>query len=74
MVGTAVLGQSSIWAEDGVLQAGGVVGPILPISETEIIIISGPFAGETMVYEPETGNIYHQNIVYKRTIQGADDN
>jgi hypothetical protein len=51
---------------DGVLQMAGFVGPILPISENEIIILSGAFAGETMVYDPETGNIYHQNIVYRK--------
>ena len=37
---------------------------ILPISETEIIILSGSFAGETMVYCSDTGNIYHQMHVY----------
>ena len=46
-------------------QYSGFVGPILPISESEIIILSGPFAGETMVYEPDTGYIYHQFVVYK---------
>ena len=66
--GADVLGQTSIWVEDGILRMAGFVGPILPISDTEIIILSGSFAGETMVFEPETGNIYHQNIVYKRTI------
>ena len=64
MPGTEGIGQSSIWMEDGVLQMGGDVGPILPISETGIIIQSGPFSGETMVYEPRTGNIYHQRVVY----------
>ncbi|MHC4962190.1 MAG: hypothetical protein ACYTGA_08725, partial [Planctomycetota bacterium] len=39
-----VLGHSNIWVADGVLQMGGVVGPLLPISETEIIIQSGPRA------------------------------
>ena len=64
--GTEVIGQSSIWVEDGVLQMGGGVGPILPINETESIILSGPFAGETMEYNPETGRIYHQRIVFIR--------
>jgi hypothetical protein len=65
-LGTEVIGQSSIWVEDGVLQMGGGVGPILPINETESIILSGPFAGETMEYNPETGRIYHQRIVFIR--------
>jgi hypothetical protein len=64
--GTEVLGQGSIWIEDGVLQMGGDVGPVFPASETEIIILSGPFAGETMEYDSETGNIYHQRIVFIR--------
>ena len=62
---TEVLGQTNIWVEDGVLRMAGSVGPVLPISETEIIILSGPFAGETMVIEPVTGFIYHQSVVYK---------
>ncbi|MGB3700970.1 MAG: serine hydrolase, partial [Anaerolineales bacterium] len=54
-VGTDVLGKTSIQVEDDVLQMSGLVGPILPISETEIIILTGPFAGETMDVEPGTG-------------------
>jgi CubicO group peptidase (beta-lactamase class C family) len=65
-VGTDILGETSIQVEDGVLQMAGLVGPILPINETEIIILSGPFAGETMAIEPGTGNIYHQSIVFRR--------
>ena len=65
--GTDVLGHSRIRMEDGVLQVAGFVGPILPISETEIVIQSGSFVGETMVYEPATGNIYHQGLVFKPT-------
>jgi len=62
--GTENLGQTSILVEDGVLRMGGSVGPVLPISETGMIILSGSFVGETMVFDPETGFIYHQNIVY----------
>ena len=62
-----VLGHAEIWVADGVLQMGGVVGPLLPISETEIIIQSGPFVGEAMVYEPATGSIYHHFLVFKPT-------
>jgi hypothetical protein len=65
--GTEILGQTTIWVEDGVLRMAGFVGPILPISDTEIIILSGPYAGETMFFEPTTGNIYHQNIVFRET-------
>jgi len=27
-------------------------------------ILSGPFAGEIMEYDAETGNIFHQNAVF----------
>jgi hypothetical protein len=50
---------------DGVLRIPGVVGPLIPISEAEIIIVSGPFAGEIMLYDPDTGTIAHQWVVYK---------
>jgi len=64
-IGSDILGNTSIWVKDGVLQMVGFVGPLLPISETEIIILSGSFVGETMIYEPSTGYIYHQSIIYK---------
>jgi CubicO group peptidase (beta-lactamase class C family) len=70
--GTEVLGQTRIWEADGVLRMAGYVGPILPISETEIVILSGSFSGETMGYDPETGNIYHQKIVYERGISPGE--
>jgi hypothetical protein len=63
-IGQKDLGDAAIWIENGVLQIGGVVGPILPISETAIVILSGPFAGETMMLDPGTGNIHHQNYIY----------
>ena len=63
--GGQVLGRDGIQIENGVLKMPGVVGPLLPISETEIIIMSGPFAGETMVYDPDTGILTHQWLVYK---------
>ena len=62
-----IVGQTEIFIEDGVLKMAGYVGPILPISETELIILSGSFVGETMVYEPESGSITHQMIVYQPT-------
>ncbi len=64
-VGSEVVGRTEIGVDDGVLWMAGWVGPLKPISETEIIILSGSFAGETMVYEPDTGYIYHQSVVYK---------
>jgi CubicO group peptidase (beta-lactamase class C family) len=63
--GGQVFGRDEIRIEDGVLKMPGVVGPLLPISETEMVILSGPFAGETMTYDPGTGSITHQWVVYK---------
>jgi hypothetical protein len=64
-IGSEVVGRSEIRTEDDVLQMPGIVGPLRPISETEIVILSGSFAGETMVYESGTGHIYHQSVVYR---------
>ncbi len=66
-VGTRTVGTDEIEIVDGVLRMPGVIGPIYPISEAEIIILSGPFAGETMTYEPGTGRIFHQAYVYRPT-------
>jgi CubicO group peptidase (beta-lactamase class C family) len=65
-IGKNVVGSASIWIKDGLLQMGGIIGPILPINENEIIILSGSFAGETMLYETKTGNIRHQKFVLIR--------
>ncbi len=64
-VGSQVVGRTEIQIEDGVLRMAGWVGPLLPINETEIVILSGSFAGETMVNEPDTGTISHQSIVFR---------
>jgi hypothetical protein len=65
-IGNDVIGEARIFTKDDVLQMTGLVGPIMPINENEIIIQSGPFAGETMIYDSNTGTIYHQSHVYKR--------
>jgi CubicO group peptidase (beta-lactamase class C family) len=54
----------SIFMENQVLSMSGVFGPILPLDESYIRILSGPFAGETMEYFPETGYLVHQNAVF----------
>jgi CubicO group peptidase (beta-lactamase class C family) len=54
----------SIYAEDEVLKLSGVFGPILPLDDNYIKIISGPFSGETMEFLPDSGHIIHQNIVF----------
>jgi hypothetical protein len=64
-VGSEIIGRDEILIENGILLMPGFSGPLMPISDTEIIIQGGPFAGETMVLEPDTGYIYHQAFVYK---------
>jgi hypothetical protein len=47
-----------------VLTMSGVFGPILPIDDNHIRILSGPFAGEIMEYESGSGNLLHQDMVF----------
>ena len=35
------------------------------MNDTEILLLGGPFDGETMVVEEETGNLVWQNLIYK---------
>jgi hypothetical protein len=67
LAGTDIRGHAKIWVEKGVLQVSGMVGPVWPIGDTDIVILGGPFVGETMAYQPDTGNIYHYSVVYKPT-------
>jgi CubicO group peptidase (beta-lactamase class C family) len=59
------LGQEEIRFVDDQLHMSGVIGPILPIDDNSIIILSGPFAGETITRDLQTGYLYHQGHVYK---------
>ena len=43
----------------------GPAGPLLPVSETEILIVGGPFAGETLLFDPETGGLQHQSYLFQ---------
>jgi CubicO group peptidase (beta-lactamase class C family) len=54
----------NISLEDNVMIMSGVFGPIIPLNEKSLIIASGPFAGETIEYYPESGNLIHQNAVF----------
>ncbi|TFH25480.1 MAG: class A beta-lactamase-related serine hydrolase, partial [Bacteroidia bacterium] len=54
----------SIYVEDDMLKISGVFGPVLPLDDNYLRILSGPFAGETMEYLPESGQLIHQNIVF----------
>jgi len=54
----------SISLEKEVLSMSGVFGPLLPRNNSQLSILCGPFAGEIMEYDSETGNIFHQNAVF----------
>lgn len=62
--GNDVIGTDEIRLENGILTMGGVIGPLKPLSEREVVILSGPFAGELIVREPDAGRLYHQWVVY----------
>jgi CubicO group peptidase (beta-lactamase class C family) len=68
--GREKLGESEITMVNNRLHVSGPVGPVLPIDENTIIILSGPFAGETISYDLETGNLFHQGFVYKPEVNG----
>jgi hypothetical protein len=54
----------TIGFEDQVLTMSGVFGPLLPVDENRLTILSGPFAREIMEYEPSTGRLLHQNGIF----------
>jgi CubicO group peptidase (beta-lactamase class C family) len=64
-VGLEKLGENEIEVVDGRLTMSGGVGPILPIDDKTIIILSGPFSGETITRDPESGTLSHQVFVFK---------
>jgi len=58
-------GQSiHISLEDNVWTMSGIYGPIIPLSEQYIQIVGGPFNGETMEYNADSGNIVHQKTIF----------
>jgi len=54
----------SITLENSMLIMSGVFGPILPLSNNRIRILSGPFAGEIIEYEQTSGQLIHQNGIF----------
>jgi CubicO group peptidase (beta-lactamase class C family) len=61
-----VFSHDEIVLQDGVLMMPGVIGPLLPISETEILILTGSFAGETITYDLPTNSLAHQWVIYRK--------
>ncbi|MBK5114446.1 MAG: beta-lactamase family protein [Candidatus Heimdallarchaeota archaeon] len=57
------LGRYELTMEDGILKLGSNF-ILKPISETEIIILSGAFVGETMTYDESTKSIYWSSYIY----------
>ena len=49
----------------GRLQMLAPLGPILPLDDNTLIILSGAFAGETITRDPVSGLLFHQRHVYK---------
>ena len=54
---------------DHTLVMSGVFGPVVPVNDHCLEIMSGPFAGETIEYDSATGFLIHQNAVYIPAIQ-----
>jgi len=50
--------------EEGVLKMSGIYGPIIPVDDKYLKIVGGPFHGETMEYNNETGHIIHQKTIF----------
>ena len=63
--GLEKLGEIDLTIIDGRLHMSGAIGPVFPIDDETIIILSGPFNGETIAYDRVSGFLYHQGFVYK---------
>ncbi|MCE7748556.1 MAG: beta-lactamase family protein [Candidatus Heimdallarchaeota archaeon] len=57
-----------LYCEDGVLRFNMTNFVLLPLSQTELIIQSGAFEGETIVRDPNTGFLYWESRIFKPTI------
>jgi len=57
------LGHAEITVEDSLLRSP--MGVLHPISPTRLVIVGGPFAGETVTYDPETHYLHHQGRTFK---------
>ncbi len=62
------LGRYELKIEDGFLKLGDRF-LLKPISETQFIILTGAFVGETMTYDENTSSIYWSSFRY--TLIGA---
>jgi CubicO group peptidase (beta-lactamase class C family) len=56
--------RTDIRMEAGVLIMSGPYGPIVPVNDTLIRVLSGPYHGEFLDYEPAEGVILHQKWAF----------
>lgn len=57
-------GRTEIKLEEGVLIMSGPYGPILPVNDTLIRVLSGSYHGEFLDYDPGSGVIIHQKWAF----------
>lgn len=66
------LGERVIRWEDGRLIMSGGAGPVLPLDDNTVIILSGPFHGETVSRDPEAGTLTHQGFVLQPAVHAME--
>ncbi len=69
-IGQEKRGEVVITIDDGHLSMSGVIGPILPLDDRTTLILSSPYAGETIERDPQTGILRHQGNVYQPKTSG----
>ncbi len=55
---------TEIQMKEGILTMSGAYGPILPVNDTLLRVISGSYHGEFLDHDPETGVIFHQKWAF----------
>jgi hypothetical protein len=60
-----VLGEAEIRIVDDVLLLPRLEAALWPVNDGEVILMGGPFDGETMLYDAETGNLAWQDVIYR---------
>ena len=64
IIGELSGGHMDLGIEDGVLSMSAPYGPVYPVDDTSILILSGSYIGEVMDYSPESGLILHQKTAF----------
>jgi hypothetical protein len=57
-------GRAEIQLQDGILTMSGHYGPILPVNDTMLRVMSGAYHGEHLDRDPESGVILHQKWAF----------